>query len=114
MTMPFPDNAPLSDEDKRRIAEHEEALADNQGPCQYVDEVSGARCEVSSISHDDVGADHDYSAPASKVLGDPGNDLPPMVVADDVAYIDADGEDVTDDTINRNMGAAVRDLTERG
>jgi hypothetical protein len=51
-------------------------------------------------------------APASRLLG-MHEDLPALHVADDVRYVDADGNDVTDEVIANNMDAVrVRDLTE--
>lgn len=50
-------------------------------------------------------------APASKLLGEPGNDLPMIVVADDVRYLDNEGVDVTEEVIANNLDAVVRDTT---
>lgn len=116
MSMPTPGPpVPLSPEDQRRVDEHEELLKQNLGPCQYINSVTGAHCMVASISHDDVGADHEWQGevPASRVLGMPDNDLPSMVVRDDVRFIAPDDTDVTDEVIANNMDAVrVRDLTE--
>lgn len=112
--MTQPEGEPyISDEDRARIAAHEELLKQNKGPCQYVDPVTGARCEVASISHDDIEADHDWEpAGATRLLG-MHEDLPAIQVRDDVRYLDADGIDVTDEVIANNMDAMrVRDLTE--
>jgi hypothetical protein len=75
--------------------------------CEWdVEHDHGTNVPVDPPTHDEQ--------PASKTLGDVDNELPTMVVADDVAYIDPDGNDVTDETIQRNMDAAVvTDNTER-
>lgn len=49
--------------------------------------------------------------PAQVVLG--GLDMAPLVVADDVRYLDTEGNDVTEEVIANNMEQAIIDRTER-
>lgn len=78
---------------------------EDTGPCEH------PGCGVSNLDHGD---EHEYlqPAPASRVLGDVPGPLPPLVVADDVRYLDVDGNDVTDEVIANNMEVAVKDRTE--